>query len=70
MNVVVDHTPARLWHWIVGEYVGVIKCTPMFVFHATNAGRLNTETLNVMTTVVETSRMINRIMNRNENFGA
>lgn len=69
MDIMTDNSPARLWYFVIGEYVGPIKITPMFMLHSINASRLNDETLNVMISVVEVSRAINRIMGRNENFG-
>lgn len=65
-----QYRPWMPWHHIVGESHGIIKVSPGFALGAVTRGNLCQDTLLTLTTTVVTSRIINRIMGRHEDFGA
>ena len=65
-----DFKPAQLWHYIVGPYVSPLRLTPRSTLQAIMRGHLQRESIDVMFTVAETAKMINRITDKNEYAGA
>lgn len=55
-----DHTPARLWFYIVGAQA-ISKVTPQRLTATICAGRMEKKTIDMLIAVVETAKILNRI---------
>lgn len=64
-----DFTPARLWHYVVGDYVSPMLITPRSTLRAILAGKLMVSSTDVMLGVTETAKALNKIMGKNEFTG-
>lgn len=65
-----DFTPAVLWRYVVGRYVSPLRITPRTTLQAILRGQLQDESINIMISVAETAKAINRITDKNELTGA
>lgn len=70
MDMGPDFTPAQLWRYVVGPYVSPLRITPRSTLKAILRGHLQKESINIMISVAETAKAINRITDRNELAGA
>lgn len=65
-----DFTPAQLWRYVVGPYVSPLRITPRSTVKAIMRGNLQQASIDIMYTVSETAKAINRITDKNEFAGA
>jgi len=61
--------PAQLWHAVVDEYVSSVRVTPQKLTATIAAGRTKPHIINQLISVVETAKIINRIMGKEEHNG-
>ena len=65
-----DFKPAQLWRYVVGPYVSPLRITPRTTLKAIMRGHLQQGSIDIMITVAETAKIINRITDKNELAGA
>ena len=65
-----DLTPAQLWRYVEGPYISPLRITPRSTLQAILRGHLQKHSLDIMLTVAETAKIINRITDKNEFVGA
>lgn len=65
-----DFKPAQLWRYIVGPFVSPLRVTPRTTLKAIMRGHLEQTSIDIMISVTETAKAINRITDKNEMAGA
>lgn len=70
MDTAPNFQPAQLWRYVVGPYVSPLRITPRSTLRAIMRGHLQGESINIMISVAETAKAINRITDKNEHAGA
>lgn len=70
MDKAPELTPAALWRHVVGPYVSPLRITPHTTLQAILRGQLRSESIDIMISVAETAKAINRITEKNEMTGA
>lgn len=65
-----EHLPAQLWRYVVGSIVSPLRITPRSTLKAIMRGHLSQDSIDIMISVAETAKAINRITDKNEHTGA
>lgn len=64
-----DFKAAQLWRYVVGPYVSPLRITPRTTLKAILRGHLQQSSIDIMLSVTETAKIINRITDKNELLG-